>query len=139
MTGHVFTPTGDVTFLYTDGVGMTALNTLTGVVNSHGNGINDLGQIVGEFNGPGLGAFFFSSATGMLNLNARIDPATGWILQSAFDINNVGQIVGYGTHNGLTRAFLLTPVAVPEPSALAVVGLAAVCGLALRRIRRTAT
>ncbi|HXG23320.1 MAG TPA: hypothetical protein VNJ09_02100 [Chthonomonadales bacterium] len=28
----------------------------------------------------------------------------------AYSINNAGQVVGYGTYRGRTRAFLLTPV-----------------------------
>jgi len=31
------------------------------------------------------------------------------VLINANAINNVGQITGYGTHNGFNHAFLLTP------------------------------
>jgi hypothetical protein len=34
---------------------------------------------------------------------------SGWNLVVAYDINDSGQIVGWGYHNGLKRAFLLTP------------------------------
>jgi probable HAF family extracellular repeat protein len=34
---------------------------------------------------------------------------SGWHLLSARGINNAGQIVGYGNHNGAYHAFLLTP------------------------------
>lgn len=37
----------------------------------------------------------------------------GWILQQATGINDSGQIVGLGTANGQTRAFLLTPIPTP--------------------------
>jgi probable HAF family extracellular repeat protein len=30
---------------------------------------------------------------------------------SANAINNLGQIAGFGAHNGQTRAFLMTPIA----------------------------
>src|SRR6185503_7829555 len=40
---------------------------------------------------------------------------SGWTLISARGINNQGQIVGFGTHNGQTRAFLLTPSQPPPP------------------------
>jgi hypothetical protein len=35
---------------------------------------------------------------------------SGWTLYDAFDINDLGQIVGAGTHNGITRGFVLTPL-----------------------------
>jgi probable HAF family extracellular repeat protein len=44
------------------------------------------------------------------NLNDLILPEPSWILQSATDINDHGQIVGYGSHEGKTKAFLLTPI-----------------------------
>ena len=39
-----------------------------------------------------------------------IPAGSGWALQSANGINDRGQIVGTGLHNGHTRAYLLTPV-----------------------------
>jgi len=47
----------------------------------------------------------------MIDLNTLIPPDSGWELNWVFDINNRGQIVGYGTVNGgdAHRAFLLTP------------------------------
>jgi len=44
----------------------------------------------------------------MFNLNNLIPTNSGWILESATDINNNGEIVGYGTFQGQTRAFLLS-------------------------------
>jgi probable HAF family extracellular repeat protein len=49
----------------------------------------------------------------MTDLNTLIPPDSGWELNWAFDINNRGQIVGYGIVNDVDwvfRAFLLTPV-----------------------------
>jgi hypothetical protein len=44
-------------------------------------------------------------------LNKLMDDASaGWRLLSATAINNLGQIVGQGTFNGVKRAFLATPV-----------------------------
>jgi probable HAF family extracellular repeat protein len=58
----------------------------------------------------------------MKDLNNLILPTSGWTLNYACDINDLGQIVGYGTNpNGVTHAFLLTPV--PEPSALVLLGM----------------
>ncbi len=46
----------------------------------------------------------------MADLNTLIPRDSGWVLLSANDINNRGQIVGYGRRNGQKRAFLLTPL-----------------------------
>ncbi len=59
----------------------------------------------------------------MIDLNTLIDPASGWILTSARDINDAGQITGTGLFDGQPRAFLLTPV--PEPSSVLLAALAA--------------
>ena len=45
----------------------------------------------------------------MLDLNNLIPANSGWLLQQATAINDQGQIVGYGTLNGQSEAFLLTP------------------------------
>jgi len=46
----------------------------------------------------------------MQNLNDLIPSDSGWLLRLAFDINSSGQIVGQGTINGQSHAFLLTPI-----------------------------
>jgi hypothetical protein len=56
------------------------------------------------------GAFLYSDAMGMVDLNTRIDPRLGWELDAAAAINDAGQIVGSGRHHGKARAFLLTPL-----------------------------
>jgi uncharacterized membrane protein len=48
--------------------------------------------------------------------------AAGWTFSSVNAINNAGQIVGSGTHNGASRAFLLTPVSNVESPANATGG-----------------
>ena len=51
------------------------------------------------------------------DINNLIDPNSQWIIEEANDINNKGQIIGYGINpNGETHAFLLNPV--PEPTTL---------------------
>lgn len=55
------------------------------------------------------------------DLNTLLPPDTGWVLNEADDINNSGQIIGYGTYNGQQAAFLLTPTdptSIPEPAAI---------------------
>jgi hypothetical protein len=45
----------------------------------------------------------------MLDLNDFIGQGSGWVLTSANAITILGQITGFGTINGQTHAFLLTP------------------------------
>ena len=73
--------------------------------------INDARQIVGEAEivSGAWHAFLYTAEEGMLDLNSRIDPSVGWVLQIARGINAAGQITGTGTINGQTHAFLLTP------------------------------
>lgn len=79
--------------------------------------LNDAGVVVGTSTvvAPGSPrkphAFVWQDGT-MVDLNRLIDgDHDGWVLNKAVDINNLGQIVGQGTHNGVPRAFLATPVA----------------------------
>ncbi len=46
----------------------------------------------------------------MQDLNTLIPKDAGWVLTDARGINDRGQIVGNGEHNGQGRAFLLTPL-----------------------------
>ncbi len=99
--------------------------------------INSAGQIVGyvaDFdNAPSFGgAAVVWEGGNIFDLNDLIPSASGWNLLSANGINTQGQIVGFGTLSGETRAFLLTPI--PEPSSVALLGSAAIgCCLAIRR------
>jgi probable HAF family extracellular repeat protein len=96
-------------FLYTNGA-MTDLGTLG--TNSYATSINAKGIIVGyfDFGSSSTVTHAFVYRTGALvDLNTLIDPASGWILQTAVAINNAGQITGTGTFNGSNQAYLLTP------------------------------
>jgi probable HAF family extracellular repeat protein len=44
----------------------------------------------------------------MVDLNNLTDSMAGWELAVATDINESGQIVGYGTFNGEKHGFLLS-------------------------------
>lgn len=45
-----------------------------------------------------------------IDLNWLIDPQSGWTLQQAISINNVGQVAGMGLYQGQQQPFLLTPI-----------------------------
>jgi probable HAF family extracellular repeat protein len=116
-------------FRWTNGV-MKDLGTLGGTF-SYAAGINSVGDVVGyaalpmQF-GNFPNAFLYTDRAGMVNLNERIHPAyrAGWEMRRANAINDAGQIVGYGQHDGRDRAFRLTPLVgfggrlVPAPARL---------------------
>ncbi len=134
-------------FLYKNGV-MTDLGTLPTGGTTRAHGINDVEQVVGTAFVAGVvgvdpdpvhggrRAFVVENSM-MSNLNDLIPPGSGWLLQEARDINNAGQIVGWGLVNGQQRAFLLTPIPVPAAAWLLASGVAAIC-VAGRRKRHAA-
>jgi probable HAF family extracellular repeat protein len=72
--------------------------------------INDSGVIVGSADNASTNRRAFSYFNGVVSdLNDLIPNGTGWLLTDARDVNNSGQIVGWGQVAGQTRAFLLTP------------------------------
>lgn len=50
----------------------------------------------------------------MIDLNSDIEPSRGWLLCSATGINDEGQIVGWGIHDGKRRVYRLSPPAQPK-------------------------
>jgi probable HAF family extracellular repeat protein len=94
--------------------GFTDLGTLGSGIWSVGYGINSSGFVAGSArmttaSGSEHAFVWNKEWSKMQDLNTAIPPNGGWILQEAFAINNVGQITGYGTLNGVRRGFLLTP------------------------------
>jgi probable HAF family extracellular repeat protein len=84
-------------------------------------GINRAGEVVGGANGDQR-AFRWTPLDGMVDLNTKLDSSGAtWRLVIAYGNNDLGQIVGIGSHDpdgtgptpGAVHAFLLTPV--PEP------------------------
>lgn len=97
-------------FLWENGV-MIDLGTLPGDVSSVANAINNWEQVVGE---GGSGAFLWANGV-MHDLNNLIDSTSNWTLKNATDINDLGQIVGYGRNElGQEHGFLLTPIPTPD-------------------------
>jgi probable HAF family extracellular repeat protein len=80
-------------------------------------GINASLTVVGQLGESAARAFVHTDAEGLRNLNHLIDTSRGWVLQVAFDVNEAGQIVGYGFNNltQTTHAVLLTPTTKRPP------------------------
>ena len=55
-----------------------------------------------------------------IELNTLLPESSGWDLFYAYDINDNGQIVGFGRTQGENHGFLLTPV--PEPATMLLLG-----------------
>lgn len=125
--------------LYKDGVARD-IGSLGGNWSS-GAGINERGEVVGASTlagGSVYNAFYYSEATGMMNLNSLIGANSGWMLSNAAAINESGQIVGSGLHNGQYRAYLLTPVPEPSVAVLAAAGVFVVWCRGKRKANRVA-
>jgi probable HAF family extracellular repeat protein len=99
-------------FRYRGGV-MTDLGVMTRNGDSGATSINDAGHVVGSWGNADRtkqGVFIYLAGR-MHDLNALTAKRRGFELQNALDINNAGQIVGYGAYPGQAiRAFLLTPI-----------------------------
>lgn len=101
-------------FLWTTAAGMRDLGLLPGFGSSQALAINSVGQVVGYVTDAPTGphaAFFYAGV--VVDLNDMLPADSGWVLHYATDINDGGQIVGSGTHNGQERGFLLSPTGAP--------------------------
>ena len=141
IVGLGFTANGALRAMLFDPSGGGAIRDLGGS-DSGAQAINDAGQIVaGLLLDDPIGAFLLEDGI-FFNLNERIHPTdplfSDVFLSDARDINNAGQILATGFFvdiGPMTLAFLLTPVAVPEPIPLAVIA-AGLTGLGLLARRR---
>lgn len=101
--------TNHLAFVRPVGGPMQSLGTLGGS-NSEAMAINSSGLIVGwSENLIAQRRAFFSNGVGMTDLNTLLPGGSNWVLNEARGVNEAGQIVGVGVHNGATRAFLLSP------------------------------
>ncbi len=120
-----------------DGLKMLDIGTLYGNAGeSFVAGLNNSGVAVGGSYTSAIGSgrgFIYRGGT-MTNLNALIDPASGWLIQEARDINDAGQIVAIAYDRQLGQQFnvLLNPVPEPATWALMFGGLFAL-GAAAKR------
>jgi len=85
------------------------LGVLPGDFVSGAQAVNDSDTVIGVSLGNDLHFFVWKNGQ-MSDLNSLIPPDSGWQLLLVNDINNRGQIVGAGLHNGDFRAFLLSPI-----------------------------
>jgi len=135
VTGEAQTTDGaNHAFVTNNSGGLVDLGSLFGA--SHGQDINDLGQVVGDYSRFGSRRAFVTDQGVMQDLTGLlVAGTTDWVLTEAYGINNAGQITGAGDHNGLRHAFLLTPVTVPVPAAfwLMASGLLGLLGFNARR------
>ena len=100
--------------------------------------INDFGWVVGwaTTNGEFGEHAFVHDGVGIIDLNDHLDSSgAGWTLLEAQDINNAGQIVGFGlldvgSGNSDIQAFVLDLIAVPEPSSATLAIFAAMAAAA---------
>lgn len=90
---------------------MKDIGVLTGGTYAVGYAINDAGFIVGfSETAPGSNRHaVISDGDVLLDINDMIDTNSGWVLEEARDINNTGEICGFGQYSNETRAFLLVP------------------------------
>ncbi len=94
--------------------GFRDLGVLAGGNQSSAQSLNNHGHVVGWSRTTSSGvnrAVLWLNNGQMRNLNdtTLVSPLSGWTLTQAEDIGPSGHIVGWGIHNGVTRAFLLTP------------------------------
>jgi len=90
-----------------------SLGTIPGRPASVANALNNNGVAVGSArlaNTASPRAVLFPVGAPAIDLNGLIPADSGWILETALDVNDSGQIVGRGTRAGQARGFVLTLV-----------------------------
>lgn len=105
-------------FLWQNG-SVRDLGVLPGCMHSGANDVNNRGQVVGSSGQYSAWRPFLWDGGTMYDLNDLLPAGSGWVLDykwsSSSTINDHGQIVGTGMHNGVQRAFLMSPTVDPVP------------------------
>ncbi|MBE3069968.1 MAG: PEP-CTERM sorting domain-containing protein [Planctomycetes bacterium] len=130
IVGQVEAAGAEYHAVYWDGTGVHDIHPAFADT-SLANSVNETGQIVGWYWSGGVSKAYLWDGSLALDLNTLTHAAdAGWDLLEAWDINDQGWIVGYGTNpDGLGRAFLL----VPEPATLTLLALGAAAAMWRRR------
>lgn len=85
---------------------------LPGQASSSAAAINSTGRVAGySRDTAGRQHAVAWSGFAVQDLTAQLSPSSGWVLEYATGINDYGQIVGEGLHNGVEHGFLFTPAA----------------------------
>jgi len=76
-------------------------------INAHGHIVGTAGRPAdtGNYHLLADRAFFFSDATGLVDLNTLATPPAGWTLVNAQDINDADEVVGFATDGNVRRAY----------------------------------
>jgi hypothetical protein len=107
--GHILLQVGSEAYL--DDTRQLRRLDLSKTVYNSAQAMNDCDVVVGGY-GPDsehYRAFSWDATEGFRDLNSFIPGASGWKLQSATAINDLGEIVGIGELRGDDRGFLLIP------------------------------
>jgi probable HAF family extracellular repeat protein len=114
VVGRVGSTTVYHAFLWAGGWMIDLHPEALGLRHSRATAVNDHGEAVGHASGfygfPTIDGKAVLWRNGVaVDLNQRIPAGSGWVLRSAERIDAAGHIVGYGSFEGQTRAFLLVP------------------------------
>lgn len=114
---------------------LTLLDELPDTNSARAFGINDAGLIVGDASYGGFSKATLWEGSHALSLQDQLTDGNNWQLWQALDINNAGQIIGWGSYKGQGVSFLLTPVPESSTALYMLVGLLAVTASARRASR----
>jgi probable HAF family extracellular repeat protein len=148
VAGHSTTASGFIHAFVEENGHMFDLGTLGGA-SSYAYGINESGAVVGYSITPdGSEHAFVTNGGSMMDLNSLVSRDSGWLLTTAYSIDDAGRITGAGILNGAMREYRLDPMpgaisalnaslsaSVPEPSTT--IAIAAALAL-LARVHRSA-
>jgi probable HAF family extracellular repeat protein len=96
-------------FLWTAAGGLTELPRPFAYPYGNALDINNFGQVVGDAGDTSYRTAVLWDGGTLIALQDLIPAGSGWQLNAAMSINDLGQIVGYGRIGSETHAFLLTP------------------------------